>query len=356
MNTILEHYGRRLHLTLALSALVAVPGAIALVSTDPAAPGTRLVDGSYQRIYEDRFEEQLPGRDFALHAWNAFGFFVLGDVPEGAVLGADGWLFTAEEFEAPAITRNIWQELEHAREALSKRGAILLPVIVPDKARIMDAMLPLERSDRFRSRYDILLSGLGDHGFAAIDLRPVLGEGPMGTMRDATGETFPFMKTDTHWSPSGAARAAQAIASHVAPLDLPRTAFLVERTGSRDFQGDLLNFVKLGPFLAHADDLRESIDEFEVTQAGNAAEAGLFGDIEVPVALVGTSYSARSEFNFEGFLKSELGADLVNYSEVGLGPFEPMDRYLSSLEERPSSERLVIWEIPERYVRTWRAD
>jgi alginate O-acetyltransferase complex protein AlgJ len=334
-----------LGLTLALSALVAVSGVVALSSTDTSAPDTRFVDGSYQRVYEDRFERELPGRELAVHAWNAAAFALLGEVAEGAVRGADGWLFTAEEFEAPPHGRNLWDELDAARDALAGHGTALLPVIVPDKARIMASRLSFERSSRFVQRYDIVLAGLRERGFAAIDLRPALAAGP--------GDAHGFMKTDTHWSPAGAERAARAVAAVAAWHDLPQTGFRAARTGAVDFEGDLLAFVNLGPFLVHADSLHEVIEVFEVTATGDAGSAGLFGEVEIPVALVGTSYSARPEFNFEGFLKAELDADLVNHSEVGRGPFGPMDRYLSYLGGGGSAQRLVIWEIPERYINTW---
>ena len=338
---------RPLGLTLALSTLVVASGAVALSSTDPSAPDTRLFDGSYQRVFEDRFERKLPGRDLAVHTWNAVGFALLGEVADGAVLGSDGWLFTAEEFQAPPPAPNLWDELDAVRGALSGHGATLLPVIVPDKARIMASRLPVERSTQFASRYDLLLAGLGERGFAAIDLRPALSAG--------ADQVPGFMKTDTHWSPAGAERAARTIAEEALSHDLPHTEFRADRTGAEDFEGDLLAFVNLGPFLAYADALHEDIEVFEVTPIGGTGSASLFGDIEIPVALVGTSYSARPEFNFEGFLKAELDVDLVNHSEVGRGPFEPMDRFQSSLADGNTAPRLVIWEIPERYINTWDA-
>ena len=126
--------------------------------------------------------------------------------------------------------------------------------------------------------------------------------------------------------------------------------------GTSDFEGDLLAFVDLGPFREKFTALHDVIDVFETDAVDGGSAGGLFGDVTIPVALVGTSYSARPEFHFEGFLKSELDADLVNYAEVGLGPFAPMDRFLETLGAATSAPRLVIWEIPERYINTWRVE
>ena len=77
----------------------------------------------------------------------------------------------------------------------------------------------------------------------------------------------------------------------------------------------------------------------------------LFADIPLPsVALLGTSYSANPNWNFEGSLKLALNKDLINFATEGEGPFIPMIDFLERhLKTLPSLE-LVIWEIPERYL------
>ena len=91
----------------------------------------------------------------------------------------------------------------------------------------------------------------------------------------------------------------------------------------------------------------EAIDTFESTVN---ASADLFGDAPLPVALIGTSYSAKREFHFEGFLKHALQADVLNASLVGQGPFAPMDTFLADLDALSTPPSLVLWEIPERFL------
>ena len=85
---------------------------------------------------------------------------------------------------------------------------------------------------------------------------------------------------------------------------------------------------------------------------GLTAELDLFAETPAPgIALIGTSYSYNRTWHFEGFLSHYLGAEVLNFSAEGEGPFKPMQQFMaeghmSSL----SSLNTVIWEIPERYL------
>ena len=76
----------------------------------------------------------------------------------------------------------------------------------------------------------------------------------------------------------------------------------------------------------------------------------LFGQSEASVVLVGTSYSANEKWGFEAALKSSLGEDIVNVAEQGEGPFKPMASYIGSASFRQAPPKLVIWEIPVRFM------
>jgi alginate O-acetyltransferase complex protein AlgJ len=68
------------------------------------------------------------------------------------------------------------------------------------------------------------------------------------------------------------------------------------------------------------------------------------------VALVGTSFSAKSDWNFLGFLQNALAAEVLNFSAEGQGPFAPMQTFLASDTFKNTPPKLVIWEIPVRYT------
>jgi alginate O-acetyltransferase complex protein AlgJ len=338
MDMELTHIDR---LLVAVAILVVGALGAATIAMTPIASATRdLADGSYQRAYEKRFVDGLPSRRFATELWNAARFAALGEVNDGAVVGRDGWLFTAEEFTEPSEVRDFQTELENARAELANAGVQLLPVIVPDKARIMNEKLSRRRSASFVSRYDRALEAIERAGLPVIDLRPALF---------AEGESF--MRTDTHWSPSGARAVAAAAAIALAGEALPQKFVTTIATGTRPFDGDLLSFANTGPFREWVGPASEAIATF-VTTADAVGDGGLLGDIAIPVVLVGTSFSARPEFHFEGFLKQALGADVLNLAREGHGPFAPMDVFLNSDTIASVAPHVVVWEIPERYLST----
>lgn len=323
-------------LVLVFSTLLAGASLFSLSRTDLGDVSSGWTNGSYQRGYENRFEASVPGQKLAGSAWAALRWGLFREASDGAVVGQNGWLFTAEEFQEPENTRDFREELETAEAILSEAGIALVPVVVPDKARMHVEKLPRGRSAPFVTRYDRALETVESVGLAVIDLRPALKF------------DLAFLRQDTHWSPEGARRSANAVAA-ATQIDLPIAAVTTKPLGQSPFEGDLLNFVNTGPFRAWVGPQPDQIERFETTVE---TEGGLFGDAPIPVVLVGTSYSALPAFHFEGFLKQALSADVLNAAAVGQGPFEPMDKFLSDLNTLTSPPSLVIWEIPERFLST----
>lgn len=292
-------------------------------------------DGSLQRSYESGFAAALPSRGLSVEAFAALKLALFGELAEGAVMGRDGWLFTAEEFSPPQDDFDLGAELTQARAVLDPLGVKLLPVILPDKARIHADQLPRHRSAPYEDRFAAAQALLRAEGYEVVNTIDALTK---------TG----FMRSDTHWSPAGARAVAAAIAAHLAPGDHGETgAFETQQTGDQPFRGDLTRFADTGRFARWTSLKPEQIAQFE-TQS--MAEMDLFGDTRIPVVLVGTSFSARQAFHFEGFLKSALGRDVLNMAEVGQGPFRPMQGFLTSDVLKNSPPEIVIWEIPERYL------
>jgi alginate O-acetyltransferase complex protein AlgJ len=331
--------------------LFLVAGA-ALTLLNPAtfrSPGPEpLLTGEWTAGYSAAYDAALPIRQFGVDAWGVLGYALFAEGRRGVLIGEDGWLYTTEEFtHYPDEAARIQEKLEFVAEVkglVEAQGARLVIALVPDKARVYPEHLGRYALPSYTAaRYDAFREGAEALGVPVPDLRAALAE--------AKAEEAVFLRTDTHWTPFGAGVAAQAVAAaaHEAyDLNLPETLFETRLSATEAIRGDLLGFVPLGP-LQHLGPAPDRVQLLETVQL-TGKDVGLFDTVEIPVTLVGTSFSADGRWHFEGALKDAFQADLLNLAEEGRGPFVPMRAYLESERFASDPPRLVIWELPERYL------
>ncbi|MEN0002230.1 MAG: hypothetical protein AAF940_15230, partial [Pseudomonadota bacterium] len=263
-------------LVLSFAAILAGASLFALAKTDLGDVSTGWTNGAYQRGYETRFDRSVPGQMLAVNAWSALRWGTLREAASGVVVGREGWLFTAEEFREPVETHDLREQLIRTADSLAKKNIALVPIIVPDKARMHANLLPRPRSPGFEQRYDRALQTIKAAGLPTVDLRQALNF------------DVSFMRQDTHWSPEGAHSAAEAIAAAISD-DRETVAVTTTSLGFEAFDGDLLSYVNTGLFRPLVGPRTEQIEKFKtIVESGG----GLFGDAPAPIALVGTSYSA----------------------------------------------------------------
>jgi alginate O-acetyltransferase complex protein AlgJ len=80
----------------------------------------------------------------------------------------------------------------------------------------------------------------------------------------------------------------------------------------------------------------------------DAGGMGLFGDAGVPVVLVGTSFSLRGNFN--GALQQAMQCRVLDSAQDGGGLLQSPTAYLTDEAFKQSKPKLLIWEIPERFL------
>jgi alginate O-acetyltransferase complex protein AlgJ len=315
------------------------------ITMDKPSGDNSAISGALQSVYEAGFTQANPLNTMSISAMGAFKFAAFQQAEPGAIVGKDGWLFTAEEFE---VGLNFYEnlsrsatEIARVQAILKQQGITLIPVIVPDKADVYPEHLWMDRPMEVVTRRAHLLSLLAARNVAVLDAFDTLA--PHKTWGGG------FIKDDTHWSPTGSRAVAEMVAAHHARLDVELTSATVTTTQGPtvNFDGDLLQFVPTGALRTAFGPAQNQIDTYTTTVE---AAGGLFGDITVDVALVGTSFSAKSEWNFAGFLQDALGADVLNFAISGEGPFRPMQDFLASGTFQNTPPKLVVWEIPARYT------
>ncbi|GHT85766.1 alginate O-acetyltransferase [Betaproteobacteria bacterium] len=321
------------------------------------SPQAGFFNGKWAHAVESRYDEQFPLKRLGTNVWAALDYKLFNEGRPGVVLGRDGWLFSDEEFKLDAgAAKNIDDNLRliaGVRQYLARHNIRLVLAIVPAKARLYREYLgerrPASAHDALYQRFH---RAARDSDIIAPDLLASLRlEAEAGTEQGAL-----FLRTDTHWTPHGADVVAHSIARAVHQqglLEVEPQVFVTDTAPAERFSGDLLRFLPLDPLFADwlppPDGLQRRTTRPAV--AGEAAgEDVLFADVQIPVALVGTSYSANADWNFAGALRQALGSDLVNYADSGQGPLPPMLNFLQSAEFTGAPPQLVIWEFPERYL------
>jgi alginate O-acetyltransferase complex protein AlgJ len=312
----------------------------------------RVVKGEWMPLYEEVYNKKLRTYEVSKDGWGVINYAAFREGNEGVLVGEDGWLFTKEEFDyQPAQQENITKNLKYihaVHDHLRSRGIELVVMPVPAKARVYRDRLGRYPYPAYKQGvYQLLLSDLLTHQISVIDVLA-----PMEAAKDAPV----FLKTDTHWTPEGARIAAETAAQYIKtelPVPLEQAAYQTTLQKEEIHKGDLLRYIPVGKFSSYFRLPEDRLGVFETASTSSDSgdmSAALFSDASPAVTLVGTSYSANSKWNFEGFLKESLQTDILNAADEGLGPFETMQKYLDNEAFRKTPPKLVIWEMPERYL------
>ncbi|AIZ34007.1 MULTISPECIES: alginate O-acetyltransferase [Pseudomonas] len=311
-----------------------------------------LLDGKLAKAAETHYDEQFPIKRVGTNLWAALDFTLFNEGRPGVVLGRDQWLFSDEEFKPDASAGQQMQDnlalIRGVRDTLQQRNIELVLAIVPAKARVYAEYLGKEQP---ASLHGELFNQFHAQARQANVFAPDL----LAPLQQAKARGQVFLRTDTHWTPMGAEVVAQSLGEAVKRQQLLKAepqAYITEAGKSAPYKGDLTNFLPLDPLfsdlLPHPDTLQQRTTRPAQTQ-GEGDDA-LFADASIPVALVGTSYSANPHWNFLGALQQALHSDVANYAEDGHGPIQPMLKFLQSDAFKNTPPQVVVWEFPERYL------
>lgn len=309
-----------------------------------------LLHGELTRRFAKQLQEAPLARQ-AAELERGGSWLLLGDLGPRVRQGCPGWLFLSDELRlypnAQANAASKVRDVLELQRRLQERGIELLVAVVPDKSRIAaDQLCGLPRAPALQMRTSAWLDPLRQAGVRTLDLTPALA--PLGS--DA------FLRTDTHWSESGAQAAAQAIAQTVRAMPVqptPAAAFDLEQTAPAPQPGDLVRLAGIDWLPQRLQPPRQWVAASRISQrqaTPSAAEQSLddlLGDANLPNSvLIGTSFSRHS--NFAGFLQLALGAPLGNFAKDG-GEFAgAANAYFASPAFKQTPPRLIVWEIPER--------
>lgn len=302
--------------------------------------------------------KQLSGTFFAQQAANlerGASWLLFQDTGPRVRPGCPGWLFLTDELRinrnAQANERSKAQAVIDLKQRLDKQGIELWVVVVPDKSRIAaNQLCGLYRPGQLQGRVAHWSGMLQAAAVNTLDLTPTLQ--PLG---DAA-----FLRTDTHWSETGASAAANAVARRLKESGFtatPSRTFETRVASLAPRPGDLVRLAGLDWLPVSLQPPPQSVAETTIRERAEAASVGgeslddLFGDSNLPnVALIGTSFSRNSAF--VDFLQRALGAPIGNFAKDG-GEFSgATNAYFASPAFTQTPPKVLIWEIPERDLQT----
>lgn len=309
-----------------------------------------VLQGRTAFAFEKKFEEVFPLKDTAVGTFGAVSYGLLHTGRDGVVIGKDGWFFTKEEFEVLKHADKAFSDkiafIKDVQHYLNQQHVGLVVALIPAKTRVYEEYLQdgVALPEVHRYTYEQFRKELVKNNVVAPDLEMILREGKAGAPM--------FMKTDTHWTAQGAQRVAQAMAETVKQscpaISLTEKAFKTTEGVEKSYDGDLLRYVKTGFMRSVVGPSSEKVVAHQTDADGG--DSDLFGDAKMDVALVGTSYSMQKDWHFEGYLKEALHADVLNLADEGKGPIEPMVNFLNKHNLKAEPLKLVVWEIPERFI------
>ncbi len=250
----------------------------------------------------------------------------------------DGWLLRDDDLETEfALSPQTLTYLQRLNEALASQGVTLVIAAQPPRGVALTAesvpeYRPVDALESYRAARETLQTA----GLVVTDLA-------------AVAENTPgyFFRRDHHWTPVGARSSAEAVAAAIAGTPtFASTSFApqtfrteaVRREAQRGSFGEAI-----GRICGRAPPA-ETFTRYR-TVAETPGGGGLFELLTPPVALVGTSHSARNDLNFAGFLAHSSGLEVLNASLVGGGPEAAMAAYLRSATFREARPVFLVWEF-----------
>jgi alginate biosynthesis protein AlgX len=236
-------------------------------------------------------------------------------------------------------------------QALAANGTTLIFVPIPTKSVTMPGYLP---KDVERYGFDLevatevhldILRRLDAAGVITVDARDAMIDMPDGELA--------FFKADFHWSAAGARQTAIAIAEKIRGLpeyaDLDLTPFeTVPLEVGVAFSGmRRILQRKCLTTLPEAETMTYRTTQIQALDL-DIGGLDLFGESasNIPIVLLGTSFSDSSINNFPGFLAEYAQLEVVNYALTGGNQYGSITSYLTSTEFEDSPPRFLVWENP----------
>ena len=308
-----------------------------------------ILNGVWASAVEKSITQASPLRRPSVVVWHGVECQLLNHCPvadgqirrnldfERVIVGHQGWLFLIDEYyqDADNIEENL-VAIARLDRLMRQMDVRLVVALVPIKARIYTQYLPRDfaLSSVLTARYGAALARLEQDGVVSPDIAARLSGA------EATGTSdLMYFQTDSHWTPTGALEAAQAVRGALAdvgalPYSIERAAVTRSDLGISSFSTDLSGFL--------GTPVTEPYSDFFATRSSTNETDG-------QIALVGTSYSSPG-LRFIDALALETQLSVEHAARPAAGAWIPMLEYVTGEHFLSNKPDIIVWEVPERVL------
>lgn len=299
---------------------------------------------SLSTLSDEQTTKSLVFYDEFVTLYSRLIYHVFNDGLPGLIIGKNGWFFTREEWKYDRDSENNFEKnlafIKYTQSSLSQYNVKLLIIPIPLKSEIYRDYTASSIPSEIAEKYDFFKKFLEDNSIHYCDLYP--------PFKNKHHDEKLFFKNDTHWTPYGADIAALETSKCLNTPYWKKRGYARTNGEILSHSGDLSSFLPLSDKEIL---MSETFQSYHYAEAeNNHSASALFGDEEHDIALVGTSYSANPKWQFVGALQYNLSASILNFAKEAHGPFANMESYLAYIEAEKKYPKLVIWEIPQRYL------
>lgn len=270
------------------------------------------------------------------------------------IQGLDGWFFrlTSDFQENFGVMHEGADNMARLAQTLKNRGTSLVFMSVPSRGMVASPWM--DKSDVTQAHF--LYNAAKESYYARLDvlrkahvIAPDLLKSTMENGGPASHVDQFFFKRDHHWTSLGARMAAQAVGDALKEDASYKSQQPKKYVSQEKSKAEMKHTMAMEiQRLCQGSIPAEPYPVFETSLEANDEEA-LFGDDAAPSVLVGSSYSATKNFNFDGFLMQYTGLNIANYAISGGMLFNS----LISLTNNPQFETMkppyIFWEAPAVY-------
>ena len=257
--------------------------------------------------------------------------------------GTDGWIFRNHDLKTQfGPNEQVYVKLQELAKRLRKHGTWLVMVPIPVRGLIHPEKLDQIEYDykAGRQSYIDFLNRLRKLGILVPRIENLF---PKKHIKDL------YFKRDQHWNGHGAQKIAKFTAKLIKRTPgyqkLDTIEYITEVNGKSRIEGSVQ---KAASSICKSD---YPVEEYYLFYTSRKTGLDLFAKVAEPqVVLVGTGNSkGKHHFNFDGFLRQFLSADVINMAVSGGGYGEAIKSYLSGQDYKRNPPRYLIWEFPGYY-------